>query len=284
MQGILKGAKQEFKKTIAWSFILHILVISIGLALFNAGTNRTFFNPAYTVDLVAPGPAKRADATAGKPVEKPVEKPAAAPPGPAKKERVLTKEPAKPKQAAVAMKPKAVSLDEAVKKIAEEVKRKDERTLVDSRIEELKKKREAESKYVASRIDELKKEIAGAGPQAKPSKEASARQTGPGGAVTRENLEAKYPAYFSVMHDRVQDQWSIYSEDLKDSKLSIIVSVKIDRSGRLMETHVEKSSGDAHFDESLIKAIRKAEFPPLPQDFEGSFLETGFRFCPNCER
>ncbi|MBI5587377.1 MAG: TonB family protein [Deltaproteobacteria bacterium] len=283
MQGILKGTKQEFKKTLAWSFILHILVISLGLALFNAGTNRTFFNPVYTVDLVATGPVKQANG-AGKPVEKPVEKPATSPQEPAKKERVQIKEPAKPKQTAIAIKPKALSLDEAVKKIAEEVKKKDERTLVDSRIEELKKKREAESKYVSSRIAELKKEISSARPQEKPSKEAAARQTGSSGAVTRENLEAKYPAYFSIMHDRVQDQWSIYSEDLKDSKLSIIVSVKIDRSGKLLETHVEKSSGDAHFDESLIKAIRKAEFPPLPQDFEGSFLETGFRFCPNCER
>ncbi|MBI5468978.1 MAG: TonB C-terminal domain-containing protein, partial [Deltaproteobacteria bacterium] len=156
--------------------------------------------------------------------------------------------------------------------------------LLDSRIEELKKKRAAESKDVASRLEALKKEIGSARVQAKPAAQATeVQEAGARGGMKREDLEARYPAYFSLIHDRVQDEWSIHSEDLKDSKLSIIVSVRIARSGKLLETHIEKSSGDSHFDGSLIKAIRKAEFPPLPQDFEGEFLETGFRFCPGCK-
>lgn len=291
MPGILKGAKQGFTKTIAGSFILHILVIAAALFLFNSEP-RTFFSPVYTVNLVAPGPVKR-DETAKKPVavEEPVTKPvekavkkAEPAPAPEKKARVKLPEPAKPAEKAIAIKPKETNLDDAIKKIAAEVKKKDDRSLLDSRIEELKKKRAAESKDVASRLEALKKELSGAGAQAKPAARATeAPQTGASGGIKREDLEARYPAYFSLIHDRVQDEWSIHSEDLKDSKLSIIVSVRIARSGKLLETHIEKSSGDSRFDGSLIKAIRKAEFPPLPQDFEGEFLETGFRFCPGCK-
>jgi colicin import membrane protein len=297
--GILKGAKQGFTRTIAGSFILHILVIAAALFLFNSEP-RTFFSPVYTVNLVAPGPVKRdetvkkrvaVEAPVEKPVEQPVTKPVEKPvkkaepaPLPEKKARVRLPDPAKPTEKAIAIKPKETNLDDAIKKIAAEVKKKDDRSLLDSRIEELKKKRAAESKDVASRLEDLKKEISGAGAQAKPApRAAEAPQTGASGGIKREDLEARYPAYFSLIHDRVQDEWSIHSEDLKDSKLSIIVSVRIARSGKLLETHIEKSSGDSHFDGSLIKAIRKAEFPPLPQDFEGDSLETGFRFCPGCK-
>ncbi len=292
MPGILKGAKQGFTKTIAGSFILHILVIAAALMLFNSEP-RTFFSPVYTVDLVAPGPAKL-DETVKKPVaveepverpvEKPVKKTEPAPLPPEKKAHAKAPEPAKPKEKALAIKPKEADLEDAIKKIAAEVKKKDDRSLLDSRIEDLKKKRAAESKDVASRLEALKKELGSARVQAKPATQATeAQEAGARGGMKREDLEARYPAYFSLIHDRVQDEWSIHSEDLKDSKLSIIVSVRIARSGKLLETHIEKSSGDSHFDGSLIRAIRKAEFPPLPQDFEGEFLETGFRFCPGCK-
>lgn len=293
MPGILKGAKQGFTRTIAGSFILHILVIAAALTLFNSEP-RTFFSPVYTVNLVAPGPVKR-DETVKKrvaveePVTKPVEiekpvKKTEPAPAPEKKARVKLPDPAKPTEKAIAIKPKETNLDDAIKKVAAEVKKKDDRSLLDSRIEELKKKRAAESKDVASRLEALKKELSGAGAQAKPAARATEEPVaGASGGIKREDLEARYPAYFSLIHDRVQDEWSIHSEDLKDSKLSIIVSVRIARSGKLLETHIEKSSGDSHFDGSLIKAIRKAEFPPLPQDFEGEFLETGFRFCPGCK-
>ncbi|HXI10511.1 MAG TPA: cell envelope integrity protein TolA, partial [Thermodesulfobacteriota bacterium] len=238
-----------------------------------------------TVNLVAPGPVKQKE-TPKKPeaAPQPVKKsePKAAPV--VKKASVKIPEPAKPKEKAIPIKSSKADLDEAIKKIAAEVKKKDEQKHLDSRIEEIRKKRAAESKEVASRLESLKKEIESSRPPAKPAAQtASVQEAGSRGGMKREDLEAKYPAYFSLIHDRVQDEWSIYSEDLKDSKLSIIVSVRIARSGKLLDSHVEKSSGDSHFDESLIKAIRKAEFPPLPQDFEGEFLETGFRFCPGCK-
>lgn len=284
MPGILKGTKQEFTKTIAGSFILHILVIAAGLMLFNR-ERRTFVSPIYTVNLVAPGPVKRKETpkkpkAAPKQVKKPEPKTAPV----EKKASVKIHEPAKPKEKAIPIKSSKADLDEAIKKIASEVKKKEEQKHLDSRIEEIRKKRAAESKEVESRLESIKKEIESSRTQVKPAAQtAPVQEAGSRGGMKREDLEAKYPAYFSLIHDRVQDEWSIYSEDLKDSKLSIIVSVRIARSGKLLESHVEKSSGDSHFDESLIKAIRKAEFPPLPQDFEGESLETGFRFCPGCK-
>lgn len=281
MPGILKATRQEFKKTLAGSFVMHILVIALTLMVFNSEPKRTFLNPVYTVDLVATGPARPA-VTIETPAEPPAVKPASSTPPAAdiKKESVKAKKLAPPKEKAIALKPKAAALDEALKKIAADVKKKQERSAIDSAIEDLRKKREAESRTLSSRLDELKKELGAASRPKAQTQGAADPQAGAKGGAT---LEAKYPAYFGVIHDRVQEAWSVY-EDLKDSKLSLIVSVRIDRSGKLLETHIEKSSGDSHFDESLIKAIKKTEFPKLPEDFEGDVLETGFRFCPGCER
>lgn len=277
----MKSTKQGFSRTIAGSFILHILVLVAAMTLFNTEP-RKFFSPVYTVNLVAPEPVRHPE---------PVKKPAAAKPVAKKTEPAVppvqkktVSKPAAPKEKAVAIKSSKADLDEAIKKIAAEVKQKDERKLLDSRIEELKKKQAAESQQVTKRLENLKKEIAASRQTVKPAAEPQpAAQATARGGMKREDLETRYPAYFSIIHDRVQQEWSIYSEDLRNSRLSIIVSVRIARSGKLLETHIEKSSGDANFDESLIKAIRKADFPPLPHDFEGEFLETGFRFCPNCE-
>lgn len=308
MQGIFKGPERGFKLTLAGSFLLHLIVISLALIFFNT-EKRVFFSPVYTVNLVAKGPsstqAKKTEAVKPEaaPPEHPVKKEAAKIKEPEKvlkelpkvKEPVKVKEAPKPKPALKTVKPDPVSVDEAVKKIAADVKKKDESSVLDSAIEGLRKKKEAESKQLASRIDELKKELdrgeekrsqkpqpQAAPPQARPAQPASSPGVISKGGVSRENLEARYPAYFSVIHDRVQEQWMIYTEDLKNSSLSLIVSVKIDRTGKLLDSSIEKSSGDPRFDESLLKAIKKAVFPPLPENFEGSFLETGFRFCPGC--
>ncbi len=59
----------------------------------------------------------------------------------------------------------------------------------------------------------------------------------------------------------------------------VLVSVRIARDGVLIDSWIEKGSGNRLFDDSALKAVKKAApFPPLPEAFDGDYLEIGFRF------
>lgn len=287
-----------FGKMFAGSVLLHAALLAAA-ALVYSGANRVFIAPVYTVDLVA-GHRPHSQAGAEKPA---AERPAPPAPVEAAKEAPAPPKPAEPVKtepvkAAPAPKKEAPSpdavkvqkkptIEDALKKIEKKVEHRKDEALVASSIEELKHKMEAE-RLSREKVARLKEEIASRGserpaPQAAVSP-APARQTNPasGGGAQRVSLEEKYSAYYGMLRDRVQENW-IYPQGLKDNTISVIVSMKIARSGKLLEVAVERSSGNRAFDDSLLKAIRKAEpFPPLPVDLEGSFLETGLRFCPGC--
>lgn len=265
-----------FGKTLAGSVILHAALLAAVALLFASGASRVFITPVYTVDLVAKGPR----------------------PGPAPSEAVK-EEPAPPEppvQAApktepVKVSPEALkvketpSVDDALKKLEKKVERRKDEALVASSIDDLKKKMEAERKSRNERVSKLREEISSraAAPKTAPAlKPQASTAQNPAGGSAKADLEKKYSVYYGVLRDKVQDNW-IYPEGLKDGAISVIVSIKIARTGKLLDVSVEKSSGDQAFDASLLKAVKKAApFPPLPIDLEGSFLETGLRFCPGC--
>lgn len=283
MEGLLRAQRGIFK-TLAGSIIFHAVIISAGLFLFEAGSKRDFFTPVYTVEIIAPssvsGPASTPEA-AETPVAEAIEEK-----GPAKEEKK-----AEAKTEKVRVKESA-SVSEALKKVEERVRKKTEEASVSSRIEEIKKRQEERARETGSRLSELRKELgskvdkAGPAPSANDSKSIAKSAKGPAsGAATSTgggNLKSRYPAYYSIIHDRIKDNW-LYPEGFDYKKISVIVSIKIDRSGSLLESVLEESSGNKRFDESLMNAIQKASpFPPLPHEFEGKYLETGLRFCPGC--
>jgi TonB family protein len=264
-----------FGKTLAGSVILHAALLAAAAFLFASGANRVFITPVYTVDLVAqgprPGPAPSAEAVKEEPA-------------PAQPVQATPKaEPVKVSPEALKVKEKP-SVNDALKKIEKNVERRKDEALVASSIDDLKKKMEAARQARNERVSKLKEEIGSrATPKAaSPSRPQTSTAQNPAGGAAKADLERKYPAYYGVIRDKVQDSW-IYPEGLKDDKISVIVSIKIARTGKLLDVSVEKSSGDQAFDASLLKAVKKAApFPPLPVDLEGSFLETGLRFCPGC--
>ncbi|MBI5493092.1 MAG: cell envelope integrity protein TolA [Deltaproteobacteria bacterium] len=277
------------KKSLAGSFILHVIVLSAALIIFNE-PGRQFVSPVYTVDLVGPGGLKeKAPATPGPPPAQPQSE--------VNKKEADVKEPprefkkAEPKQEAKALPKEVVKVKEdsdpavsvAVKRLAENIKKKQESALVSSKVEDIRKKKEADSKYASERLGEIRKELGSKNETAvTPQSPAQGAGTGGGRGLSGGNLQAKYPAYYNIIHDRVQENW-IYPEGFELSKVSVIASMRISRAGALMDVWLEKSSGNARFDQSLLDAVKKAApFPPLPQDLDGSQLETGLRFCPNC--
>lgn len=286
MQGIFNRPPGQdfFYKVLAGSFITHLVILVIALFMYAPGGRRTFFAPVYTVTLVdpattkKPAPAKEAQKKINKTEKKAPPTKEEAKAKPVKKEtvKISAKVPDKP-----APKEKADTVESALERIRERVNRKEEESLVSKRIEELREKNRMETQEVESSLKEIKKEIAMSASRS-PEAEKAGSPPRPAGRVTMENLKAKYPEYYRIIHDRVWENW-IYPLELGNRDVAIIVAIKISRDGSLLDHKLEKSSGSELFDQSLINAVIKAApFPALPEGLEGEYLETGLRFCPGC--
>ena len=59
---------------------------------------------------------------------------------------------------------------------------------------------------------------------------------------------------------------------------------QINRNGQITGLAIAKTSGNPYYDQAALRAVlESAPFPPLPQDFPGSFLRVhlGFNFSPD---
>lgn len=294
MDSALKDHR-DFAKTIAASAFLHLIAILLALIVYKAEPKRVFFSPVYTVNLVDPGtlrsdtavkPGNGVETNPSPPVGNEAKKPAAnAPVKAAARAKKASAEKAVNIKAHKAK--EGASVEEAIKRVSQKVKEKSESELLETKIEAIRKKTETESAETRRAVEEIKKSI-DSGPRrtsalgkSGPLLENYAPVTGAGGAVA-EDFNIKYRSYLGVIRDRVQQTWA-YPEGFAKGNVSVIVSIRIGKKGNLLESWVEKSSGNSNFDESLLDAVKKASpFPPLPQDFEGNYFETGLRFCRGC--
>ena len=115
-------------------------------------------------------------------------------------------------------------------------------------------------------------------PQAKASPEAksgSASPPAPGDA----EMNAKMRAYYAMIWSRIKGRWALPQGILPGEVLETVINVTILRSGAVTGMNFEKRSGNRYFDESALKAIRKAiPFPPLPAWISEGSLDVGIRF------
>lgn len=108
-----------------------------------------------------------------------------------------------------------------------------------------------------------------------PSEETSRSATSQGNV----ELSMKMKVYYSIIWSRIKEQWVLPKGILTDENLEAIIDAKILRNGKLTDWNFEKKSGNKYFDESVVKAIKKASpFPPLPEWFDDSMVELGIRF------
>jgi len=90
--------------------------------------------------------------------------------------------------------------------------------------------------------------------------------------------EVRLRAYYNRLWERVKDHWAI-PPGLKGRDLSVIVSVVLDRKGRILRRVVEESSGSEAFDTAALMALERAQpLPPVPDEVRDETLEVGFRF------
>jgi TonB family protein len=90
--------------------------------------------------------------------------------------------------------------------------------------------------------------------------------------------DLEFQAYYSEVWKRVRSMWAVPEELLKKD-LTVIYTIRINRDGRVLDTWLEKGSGDEYFDETAERALTKADpLPPLPDSYTGNVMDLGIRF------
>lgn len=100
-------------------------------------------------------------------------------------------------------------------------------------------------------------------------KEIETDATGAGSpfaGATVDNANFDYPYWFDQAFNKIASNWRNPVD--AGGTLVCLISFQVLRSGRVMETTVEQSSGSDLFDEACVNAVdRSNPFPPLPREF-----------------
>jgi len=85
--------------------------------------------------------------------------------------------------------------------------------------------------------------------------------------------------YYAEIWARIRGQWSLPREILPKGNVEAVINVRILRNGAVVDIGFEKRSGNRYFDDSAVRALKKASpLPPLPSWIRGSDIEIGIRF------
>jgi TonB family protein len=234
------------------SLLLHIAFV----AFFSLNLWPTIIKArptAYTVTLM-PIPIQEPD----------IQKPSLPP--------VVKEEIPKPIEKPKIEKPKKDDIVEKVKKTHME---KVELKHLQEAIEEIRKK---------AAIDEIKKNLA----RREKTEERAPVVSPPlpmiSSTKTSPSMESKLNEYYSMTWAKIKEAWTIPENLLKEmvDLETVIVIIIVDKDGRVQKSWFEKKSGNALYDQSAMRAIKKAELlPPIPKEFNEKTLEIGIRFFPD---
>lgn len=100
-----------------------------------------------------------------------------------------------------------------------------------------------------------------------------------GNKMSDAEMNAQTNEYIAAVWARIRQNWSMPQALLPETNITAIINVRISRNGALEYADFEKRSGNQYFDESALRALRKANpFPPLPYWVRDSSIEIGIRF------
>ncbi|MGO9137323.1 MAG: energy transducer TonB [Syntrophales bacterium] len=101
----------------------------------------------------------------------------------------------------------------------------------------------------------------------------------PAGETDNAGSNAKMDVYYSLIWSRIKGKWTLPQGILPRENIETVVQARILRNGTVVDLSFEKRSGNRYFDESAMKAIRKASpFPPLPDSIRDNNIDIGIRF------
>jgi TonB family protein len=92
-------------------------------------------------------------------------------------------------------------------------------------------------------------------------------------------VEGDFPFqwYLSAVQRKVYGQWVQPVSSPQGQRA--VITFEIARNGEVTRARIEKTSGDAAYDLSALRAVNAANpLPPLPADFKGSVIRVHFGF------
>jgi len=240
------------------SLLCHILFFSGVLFLPELQSTRSYIPSAVEVDLVSLPPA----AVKGVPA-RPAKGPEAAKP-PQALETKVKETPQKP----VSVPPTPLQVKRSLKK-----KTYNASKAIKSAVARIEKEAyKSRPRPVLQAIGKLKDEVETHGDVVMRTGIAT-------GGVRKKTLEL-LDIYNAEIWHRIQKNWAFSKEMARGrTDLEAIIIVKVMKKGEIRDVWFEKRSGNAYFDDSVSKAIKKSDpLPPLPEGYLNPFYEVGIRF------
>ncbi len=111
---------------------------------------------------------------------------------------------------------------------------------------------------------------------------ASGRGSGrsPGGGSAG-LTELPFREYYNLIWRRVRDAW-VLPENIGEGerrRLVAVVEFQVTSTGEISNVRLESSSGNTYFDNSALRAVKKANpLPPFPPELSRPYLMVGVRF------
>jgi len=266
------------------SAMCHALFLSGVVFLPGLNFDNDYTPAMVEVDLVSvPAPADRPDKSPAPGAAKTVAPKKPPKPVPVKKSPVTEKVPADAVQAApepAQQESVSVSPDEPLP-VKRSVKGKTYNVsrVIDKAIANIEKEvPDSRPRTVLEAIERLEKE----GHTDQPEKGTAGIGTGAAGASGKKTREL-LAIYNAEIWHQIQKNWA-FSEQMAQTQegLESVIIMKIMRDGEIRDIWFEKRSGNAYFDDSVLKAIKKSNpLPPLPDGFLGPYYDVGVRFSPS---
>ncbi|MDO9528245.1 MAG: energy transducer TonB [Syntrophales bacterium] len=92
-------------------------------------------------------------------------------------------------------------------------------------------------------------------------------------------VSMKMRVYYSIIWSKIKGNWALPEGILPGENIESVIGAKILKGGAVTNLSFEKRSGNRYFDESAMRAIKKASpFPPLPEWIKEESIEIGIRF------
>jgi TonB family protein len=107
--------------------------------------------------------------------------------------------------------------------------------------------------------------------------------SGPPGADASESdaIGLARRLYYAEVWDAIRRQWALPKTLVNAKDLEAILVIVVRRDGRILDIQFEKRSGNSLFDDSVVRAVQKANpLPRFPEIYSPPREEIGVRFRP----
>jgi TonB family protein len=261
--------EKTFRRSFLASAGIHVAILAVTASITLFRMSGTHYAPSYTVDLVT--------------------LPAAAPARKAEPAKPAVQEPSKPPAEKKETKPQVEKKvqKQAPAAVPEKIQKEMKPSGGDEAAARLKRRKQSEEleKKVQSLLETItsKEDLTG---NREPQPTDTAAET-PGrkaatGAVSGGQgaaADIRSKAYYDRIWTKIRSSWVLPEGVASQSSLLTKVGIRIAPDGTIEQSWFEKKSGNDYYDQSALRAIRKANpLPPLPEELSGSPLEVGINF------